>query len=320
MTATNYERAYQRERAARQEAERLLTEKTRALYDNVVLLEETLKELKRSQTQLIQAEKMSSVVQLAAGVAHEINNPVGFSMSNARLLSDYVKNIFLLDDFVLSQTHLPDTVLGPYHQKRKELNFDELRADTEDLLEDTWTGLDRVKKIVASLKQVTYEGGSISQVCDLNQCIHASIDSVSDKLNDKEVVTKFHQEIPTVYGDTASLTQIFVHLLTNAAQACVDKGKIQVSTHSFEHQGIKGVLTKVEDSGEGMTEKVIQKVFDPFFTTRPVGQGVGLGLSVTHNLVEKHSGFIEINSKPGIGSCFNVFIPIGNPPQSMPES
>ncbi|WCP67824.1 ATP-binding protein [Vibrio tubiashii] len=308
----NYQRAYERERAARLEAERLLADKTRDLYDNVMVLEKTLEELKISQKQLVQAEKMASIGQLAAGVAHEINNPVGFSMSNVQTLSEYVAQLFQLDRWFMTQAELPEEIRYKYQQQRQALSIDELQDDTSELIEETLGGLNRVRDIVASLKQVTHVGGTRHDLCDINECIDLALKVVWSEIKYKmEVVKHLLPELPLVHADGQSIQQILINMFINAAHACEEKGGVlTVSTQTQVYKGIHGILIKVKDNGSGIPEDIKEKIFDPFFTTKEVGVGTGLGLSVTHNLVEKHGGHISLNSKVGLGTCFGIFFPI----------
>ena len=308
----NYQRAYERERLARTEAERLLADKTRDLYDNVIVLEKTLEELKVSQKQLIQAAKMASIGQLAAGVAHEINNPVGFSMSNVQTLSEYLSHIFQLDQWMMTQAALPDDLKHQYEQQRQALAMDELKDDTQALIDETLGGLDRVRNIVSSLKQVTHAGGNSRELCDINRCIDESLKVVWNEIKYRmEVAKHLLPELPSVQADGQSIQQILINMFINAAHACEDKGTLTVSTQTQVYKGVQGILIKVKDDGAGMSDEVKEKIFDPFYTTKKVGEGTGLGLSVTHNLVEKHGGHISVISKVGVGTCFGIFLPLG---------
>lgn len=309
----NYQRAYERERLARNEAERLLSDKTRELYDSVIVLENTLEELKVSQKQLIQAAKMASIGQLASGVAHEINNPVGFSMSNVQTLGEYLSHIFQLDHWIMTREELPDELKRQYEQQRQALAMDAIKDDAQALIDETLGGLDRVRNIVSSLKQVTYAGSNTWEPCDINSCIEGSLKVVWNEIKYKMEVTKhLHPDLPSVLADEQSIQQILINMFINAAHACEDKGKLAVTTQKQVYKGVQGILIKIKDDGAGMPNEVKEKIFDPFYTTKKVGEGTGLGLSVTHNLVEKHGGHISVKSKVQVGTCFGIFLPLNN--------
>ncbi|MDN3609945.1 sensor histidine kinase [Vibrio ostreicida] len=310
----NFKRAYARERAARLEAEKLLADKTRDLYDNVVVLEKTLEDLKVSQKQLIQSAKMASIGQLAAGVAHEINNPVGFSMSNIQTLNRYLNDIFALDEFVMREAELPESVSALYREKRNQFHIDDLKEDTQELVTETLGGLERVRNIVSSLKQVTHAGGGAKALCNVNGCIEDALKVVANEIKYKmDIISSLHPQLDEIYAEGQNIQQILINLFINASHACEDSGILTVSTQPQTHKGIAGILIKVKDNGKGMTDEVKERIFDPFFTTKDVGEGTGLGLSVSHNLIEKHGGQISVKSKVGVGTCFAIYLPIGQP-------
>lgn len=309
--SVNYQRAYQRERLARIEAERLLAEKTRDLYDNVIVLEKTLKELKISQHQLVQSVKMAAIGQFAAGVAHEINNPIGFSISNLQTLGEYVEQLFKLDQWMMEQVPLTDDVKKSYQQQKQALLVEEIKSDSQLLIEETLVGLERVRYIVASLRAVTDSGGESRQRCDVNACVDAALKNAQKHLEaTMSVVKHLTSPLPLVCADITNIQQVLVNLFINAAHACGEKGTLTITTQPHSHQGAVGVLIQVQDNGVGMTEAVKERIFDPFYTTKKVGEGAGLGLSVTRNLVEKHGGHISVQSEVGWGSCFEVFLPL----------
>ncbi|MCL9783083.1 ATP-binding protein [Vibrio sp. S4M6] len=310
----NFKRAYERERLARVEAESLLADKTRDLYENVIVLEKTLEELKVSQKQLIQAAKMASLGQLAAGVAHEINNPLGFSMSNVQMLKEYFSKIFSLDEYLTTQELLSGDALTQYQAKREEIAIDYLKDDTQELIDETFDGLDRVRNIVSSLKQVTHSGESNEEQCDINSCIEDSLKVVWNEIKYKMEVKKHLQpDLPPLQANSPNIQQILINMFVNASHACEEKGILTIITKSAIYKKLEGILIKVEDNGMGMSDEVKEKVFDPFFTTKPIGVGTGLGLSVTHNLVEKYGGYIAVKSKLGVGTRFEIFFPLNHP-------
>ncbi len=306
-----YRVAYERERKARLLAEQLLNDKTRSLYDNCIQLESTVKELRTTQQQLIQSEKMASIGQLAAGVAHEINNPIGYSISNLSMLSEYVDSFLMLDDLML--THLPSLashdVAQAYQKLREQEDIDYIRGDVKSMLAETDKGLNRVKEIVSNLNKVSHSGSFEKEPCDINALIDESLKVVWNELKYCLTVNKHFKQLPKVYCHPGEINQVLLNLFINAAHATKDKGVLDISTGILKKEG-RGYLTiEISDHGVGIPKEIINKIFDPFFTTKPVGVGTGLGLSVSFGIIEKHEGKIEVTSKENEGTTFTIYLP-----------
>lgn len=307
-----YKAAYERERFARKKAEQLLDDKTRNLYDNVVQLQSTVHALEEAQDQLVQSEKMASIGQLAAGVAHEINNPIGFSLSNLSTLSEYIESFIKLDEIVISNiATLEDHPLATqYKAYRKQEDFDFIVGDLKELLGDTIKGLNRVSAIVANLKKVTHAGELEMEFGDINDIIDESIKVVWSELKYKMQVEKQFTEVPLILCHSGEIHQVLMNLFLNASHACGDKGLLIIKTYTKEAKGKKWVVIEVKDNGKGMPREVRKKIFDPFFTTKPVGVGTGLGLSVSFGIIEKHKGMIKVTSEEGKGTTFIISLPL----------
>lgn len=307
-----YKAAYERERFARKEAEKLLDDKSRSLYNSVVKLQSTVDALEEAQEQLVQSEKMASIGQLAAGVAHEINNPIGFSLSNLTTLSEYVESFIKLDKLVVK--NLPDlanhTLSNHYQTLRKAEDIDFISEDLKELLEDTVKGLNRVSAIVANLKKVTHAGELEMELADVNDIIEESIKVVWSELKYNMEVEKQLASVPMVPCHTGEIHQVLMNLFLNASHACEDKGILTLKTSTKEEKGKKWVVINVSDNGKGMPREVRKKIFDPFFTTKPVGVGTGLGLSVSFGIIEKHEGTIQVASEEGKGTTFTISLPL----------
>lgn len=306
-----YKTAYTREKKARQLAEKLLEVKTRELYDNVLDLQGAVLELKTTQAQLIQSEKMASLGQLTAGIAHEINNPISYSYSNLFCLSDNIKEIFSLDKII--QEHDPDkesadSLLVKYQTLRKEIDADYLISDTPSLLVDTIDGIERVKKIVDNLKQVSYKGEDSLAACSINDCINDCLKLASNELKYKMDIKLDLSECDDIMGQPYDLSQVFINLFMNAAYACGTDGLLTIQTLQVKDN----VIVYVQDNGKGISNENILKVFDPFYTTKPVGEGTGLGLPISHGIIEKHNGKIEVSSVIDVGTCFKITLPLAN--------
>jgi two-component system NtrC family sensor kinase len=306
--ADSYRLAYEREKKARQLAEKLLEDKTRELYENVLHLEGVVAELKTAQSQLVHSEKMASLGQLAAGIAHEINNPLGFSYSNLSSLKDYLSDIFKLDELVTTETELgnvPAQLLQRYSQLKQQIQADFIKQDTLLLLGDTLEGLSRVKNIVANLKKISYKGRDEFIDCNINECIEDCLKVVGSELKYTMKVVLDLQNCPYIKGQASDLNQVFINLFINAKQACLKKGTLTI--RSFQDKEM--VVVSIEDNGKGIAADNLKNIFDPFYTTKAVGEGTGLGLSISHGIIEKHGGNIVVASKENEGTCFTISFP-----------
>jgi signal transduction histidine kinase len=264
--------------------------------------------LNEAQSQLLQSEKMASIGQLAAGVAHEINNPVGYVNSNIGTLQQYVNDLFrLMTVYEQAEAALPAdspirAELGVYRQAI-DINF--LREDTLNLVKESQEGLTRVRKIVQDLKEFSHVDRAEWQETDLHQGLDSTLNIVNNELKYKAEVVKEYGQLPPVQCIPSQLNQVFMNLLVNAAQAIEKRGTITIRTGAEDD----GVYVEISDTGKGMTPEVQKRIFEPFFTTKPVGKGTGLGLSLSYGIVQKHHGRIEVSSVPGQGTTFRIRVP-----------
>ncbi|MBT2918720.1 sensor histidine kinase [Vibrio anguillarum] len=307
-----YQRIYERERQARLLAERLLQEKSRELYDKILELQETLDQLHSAQAQLVQSEKMASVGLLAAGVAHEINNPIGFCLSNLNTLRDYSHAYIGIVALVTQhKAEIANTDFYRNYQdyyQRHDIGF--VESDLTDMLQETSGGLLRVKDIVTSLQSVSHSSDGRFVECELNSCIESTLHMVWNQFKyTMEVEQRLDEALPKINGISAELQQVFMNLFINASHACEAQGKLTISTDSVVEKGKRWVRVTVADNGHGMNQDIINKVFDPFFTTKPVGVGTGLGLSISYSIVEKHGGKMQVESEVGQGTTFILLFP-----------
>lgn len=284
----------------------------RELELNYERIKQTNSRLEEAQNQLLQSEKMASIGQLAAGVAHEINNPVGFVSSNLGSLRGYVEPMFSLL-MLLKNTPasaLPADVRDELARVDAAVDLDFLQEDLPALLNESEEGLARVKKIVQDLKDFSRIDHADWQDADLNAGLDSTLNVVMNEVKYKAEVRKRYGQLPPVRCIAAQLNQVFMNLIVNAAHAIVERGTITLTT-SDEGEG--WVCVAVADTGSGMTDEVKRRIFEPFFTTKPVGKGTGLGLSLSFSIVQKHGGHIEVDSEPGHGTCFRVKIPVSPP-------
>jgi PAS domain S-box-containing protein len=265
-----------------------------------------IKELEAAQSQLLQSERMASIGQLAAGVAHEINNPVGFVNSNLGSLQHYVVDLLrLLSAYGRVESALPQEFAQQIGDVKKEIDFEFMRDDITVLLNESLDGLKRVTRIVQDLKNFSHVEESESQWADLEAGIESTLRVVWNELKYKAEVVKEFAGVPQIKCYPFQLNQVFMNLLVNASHAIEERGKITVRTGFDDQQ----VWVQVQDTGKGIPPENLPKIFDPFFTTKPVGKGTGLGLSLAYGIVQKHQGHIEVSSEVGKGTVFTVFLP-----------
>ena len=272
------------------------------------------KKLEEAHMQLLQSEKMASIGLLAAGVAHEINNPIGFVNSNLGTLDRYVRDLLrIIDAYIETQSELGAAAaasFGPVEQLKQELELDYLRTDLLSLLSESHEGLDRVKRIVLSMldfSRVNQQDHWVEE--DLLKGLETTLSVVWNALKYKCEVRREYAQIPKVQCIISELNQVFMNLLVNGAHAIEQQGTITIRT-GYEAQR---VWVEIEDNGSGISPEHLPHIFDPFFSTKPVGQGTGLGLAVSFNIVERHHGHIEVHSTPGSGTRFRVWLPVKQP-------
>lgn len=277
-------------------------------------LKDSLNRLKETQSQIIHQEKMASIGQLSSGIAHEINNPTGFVMSNLKTLRDYLEDIIKLirtyKEFVENINELRDEervkAISKINELEKEIDVDFLMDDIPSLIDESIDGTKRIKRIVSDLKNFAHPGKKELVYADINQNIESTLNIVWNELKYKAEVKKEYGDIPQILCYPQELNQVFMNILINAAQAIKDKGLITIKTGSKNGY----VEVKISDTGQGIPEENLPRIFDPFFTTKDVGKGTGLGLNVAYNIIKKHKGTIEVDSKVGEGTTFTVKIPI----------
>ncbi len=273
---------------------------------------------KTANIQLLQAEKMASIGQLAAGVAHEINNPTGFVSSNLKTLADYQKDVVqliieykkLLNLFSTTKISfkLPEIIQHQIHTISKlenETDIDFILDDVSDLINESREGTERIKKIVANLKDFVHPDTQSLQTAQLNQNIESCLNLVWNEIKYKAKVIKQYEDIPEIKCYPQQLNQVFTNLLVNAAQAIEKKGKIIIKTQKKRDC----IEIKISDTGSGIKKENLTKIFDPFFTTKAVGSGTGLGLHVVYQIIQKHHGNISVESKAGKGTIFTICLP-----------
>ena len=277
-------------------------------YDKVQELNSKLQE---TQNQLLQSEKMASIGQLAAGVAHEINNPIGYVYSNLGTLEKYVQDVFsMIDDYERAEGAIADSEVRTRLQvAREKLDIVFLKDDLRVLMDESKEGITRVKNIVQNLKDFSHVDASDEwHFTNLHKGLDSTLNIVNNEIKYKAEVVKEYGDIPEVECLSSQLNQVFMNLLVNAAHAIEERGTITIRTGSEAEE----VWVEIADTGTGIEPEHIQKIFDPFFTTKPIGKGTGLGLSLSYGIVQKHHGRIEVQSELGKGTAFRMWLPVSH--------
>lgn len=292
----------------RKDAEERLIDAQNQLESTNLELLGAYAELKSTQSKMLQSEKMASIGQLAAGVAHEINNPVGFVTSNLGTLKKYIHKIIEYDSFVsekIASIDHPD-VLEQIEQEKNASKIRYIIEDMGELIDESLEGTARVKKIVQDLKSFSRVDEDQFKPANINECIESTLNIVWNELKYKVDVHKDYGDIPMTMCYPQQLNQIFMNLLINAGQAIEERGEISIRTWCEDHS----IRISIMDTGCGIPEDKLSRIFEPFFTTKEVGRGTGLGLSIVYDIVQKHKGEIEAKSEVGKGTTFDVSIPV----------
>jgi signal transduction histidine kinase len=289
--------------------QRMVAARTRALSDrNLSLeqktgeLEKALRDLEMAHAMLLQQEKMASIGILAAGVAHELNNPIGFVNSNLVTLGRYCDKLVRI--LAAYERRLPGDEEVDALRRDEKLSF--VLEDLPVLIRESLEGTERVRKIVADLKTFSHPADKKMVHADLNECLGSTLNIVHNELKYKARVVTDFGAVPQVRCRPGEINQVFMNLLVNACHAIEGQGEIRVATRLDGD----AVVVSIADTGCGIPEGIRDRIFDPFFTTKPVGQGTGLGLTISYDIVRKHGGSLTLETEVGKGTTFHVRLPV----------
>lgn len=283
----------------------------------------THQELKEAQLQIVQAGKLAAIGHLAAGVAHEINNPIGFVGSNLETLKEYfsryddlLKTVESMKVFVINKDYdKAFTLAQDLVRQEKDFFWDYISKDTNNLIKESLNGLERVKRIVLDLRTFSRADKGAFGLTNVEEVLDSVVNLTSSELKYKVRIERSYGRIPPVWCNQQKISQVFINILINAVQAITGTGVVTLKT--FVEDGYACVA--IGDTGCGITPDNLEKIFEPFFTTKPVGAGTGLGLSISYEIVKRSGGDITVSSQVGQGTSFVVKLPLGKP-ATAPDS
>lgn len=279
------------------------------LQENNEQLKKLFSDLQNTQSQLVQSEKMASLGQLVAGVAHELNNPISYIYANMKELENYALAISDLLTMLKGDTPkagMKNLFGDQLRQLKEKYDFDYIQQDLQSLVRESLEGSLRVKNVVQNLRNFSRLDEAAMKWVDLHEGLESTLLLLNNELKNRIEVHKEYHSLPQVYCHPGNINQVFMNILLNAIQAIEQKGNIWIKTEQRANQ----VEISIRDDGKGIPEKYQNKVFDPFFTTKPVGKGTGLGLSISYNIIKEHHGQISFSSQEGKGTTFLIQLPI----------
>lgn len=271
-------------------------------------LTKAMDELKQAKSQLVQTEKLAAIGELTAGIAHEINNPINFVKGNVGPLKS---NLMQLRNVTFKMQEEIDRVgdatsIETIKKYKEEIEYQYLAEETYMLLNGIEEGANRTAEIVKGLRNFSRLDESEMKMANINECLDSTLILLNNKLKKQHIaLEKKYEELPSIMCYPGQLNQVFMNIIGNAIHAIQEKGKITLVTHADKDN----IHISIADTGEGMSEEIKEKIFQPFFTTKAVGEGTGLGLSITYGIIKKHNGSIEVQSELGKGTTFNIIIP-----------
>ncbi len=302
-TSNSYQKAYEREKKARIEAEDILERKSLELFTAVEKLKEANDTLNRQRSSLVQTEKMAAIGQLSAGIAHEINNPLAFVISNINTLRKYYQSFLNVSNML---AHSDEADFGGVKQILLNNDFKFINMDTDLIFSETNEGLMRIQEIIKNLKNFSHSQPEARESVDVNEAVISALSIVKNQIKYHCIVTTEFDKTPTIYANTNELIQVIINIVMNASQAILESGEISIKTYTDN----ENVCITITDNGRGIPKENLGRIFDPFYTSKPVGEGTGLGLSVSYGIIQEFGGGISAKSVEGQGATMEICLPI----------
>ena len=287
--------------------EEKVQERTRELEKTNREVKKAYQELQETQVQLVQSEKMASLGQLVAGIAHEIKNPLNFIYGNTDFLKRYVQDLKQLLQFYEGKARLDEEALRAVESLKKEIHYSFMLQDLDTLVRNFEEGAKRIHSIIADLRTFSrMDSGDRLERVDIREPLELALNLLQNQYRERISIHKEYGEVPQVLCNSGKMSQVFMNLISNACQAISEKGDIWIRTFSLDGSAI----IEIEDNGAGIEQEHLDKVFEPFFTTKPVGKGTGLGLSISYGIIQQHQGIIEVESEKGKQTKFRIRLPL----------
>lgn len=312
MATDKYKAAYERQKLARAQAEQLLEEKSRELYEANQSLRTAYEKLKEQKSHIFHQEKLASVGLLGAGVAHEVNNPLGYIKSNISIFVNYADSIqqfnHALNEILEKELENKPETKKQIDELKIKYDIDYIVDDSPGLTKESLDGVSHIEHIVKSLKDFSRPDPIDKEDVDLNACVQRTLTLTQNETKYKTEVKTDLNEIPFICGKSGAISQVILNLVVNACQAIDDFGELIIKTSADD----KFATLTVSDTGCGIPEDKLVTIFDPFYTTKANDQGTGLGLSVSHSIVKQHGGRIQVESEVGKGTTFSIILPLGS--------
>ncbi len=286
----------------------LYTSLEQKVQERTVALKEANHKLQETQAMMVHSEKMRSLGELVAGIAHEINNPINFIHGNIMILQNYANDLLkLIDLYEQNNINFPEDTKAKIESLKKEIDLDFLRGDIKDLIKSCIEGTQRTKNIILDLKNFSRMEERVLTQLDVPREIDTTLNILNNKYKNRITVIKnYSPDVPKIEAYGGQLNQVFMNILDNAQDAMAEKGTLTINVSKID----TNIKIEFIDTGKGIPEENLKKVFDPFFTTKPVGKGTGLGMSISYRVINDHHGTIEVESKEGIGTKFTIILPI----------
>ena len=277
--------------------------------ERTVELAEANRKLKETQTMMVHSEKMRSLGELVAGIAHEINNPINFIYGNIMILDNYQKDLLMLiDKYTEIDSQIDSNSLADINEFKEQIDVDFLREDIGDLIKSCIEGVERTKNIILDLKNFSRMEEMVFSECNVSKEIDTTLSILNNKIKNRITVHKNYDEnLPKIEAFGGQLNQVFMNILDNAQGAIKDKGDIFITTKQLDNDTIS---IEFEDTGCGIAKENLNKIYEPFYTTKPVGQGTGLGMSIAYKVIDAHKGKITAESEIGKGTKITIVLPI----------